>query len=464
LEDFVMAEKTVLTIPAPVFDRLVLDLETRFQGNVALCLAGEYRRGERLELLHRSTIYTRELDGQVGEILSAGLSPLVTWHGARPPNRSELRWCLDGFSRAGVARGAVLSLVGRKGNVEVFGWLKQGEEFVPIEVLSLPGAGMLELAVQPLWPLQSVAPPSPDVEAAAPTGKDEKEGPLSRLAGFLGEADLDMGWEILRKARRLRVVIVGCGRMGSRLAGELAQAGVGAEGWLIVIDEDNVEPANLDFMRLPRRAVGMPKAEAVARMGLAMELESRILPLVATLSDRQAAEAIVASGIIFVCVDRDSARLGVAALAARYNRVTFDFSGGAVRTPGGHVSVGGEAKLAVPGSPPCTASMTEQDWPSGLEELNRSKEQEQGARLANDWQGERPGSSGAVLNSVLGTGELMFWRLLQGKQRESVWLHFDGNGPVPRWEDWTDRARSRDCSVCSGDGLRGLGDWENDNG
>ena len=87
---------------------------------------------------------------------------------------------------------------------------------------------------------------------------------LDRLAAFLGEGDLARGRALLARASELRVTVVGAGRMGSALAFNLAQAGVGSRDGLFIIDGDTIEEANLDAMLLPPGAVGMPKAEAVA--------------------------------------------------------------------------------------------------------------------------------------------------------------------------------------------------------
>jgi len=100
------------------------------------------------------------------------------------------------------------------------------------------------------------------------------------------------------------------------------------------------------------------------------------------------------------------------------------------------------------------------DWDAALHELSASADEERRLRSATDWQSERPGSSGFILSSVTGTAMSVFWRLLQGKQRESAWLHFNANDLIPEWEDWTAHADAENCRLCSPEGLRGLGDCD----
>jgi hypothetical protein len=465
-----MFRQVILTIPAVVLDEIVLNLETNFRGNVALCAAGRYERDGVLELFQHSTSYTANLDGQLGELREKGLSPIVKWYGSRAPNSREIKWSLDAFSRAGVPCAAVLGLVRKNSLVEANGWLKSGSDFFPVDAIRLPGPGMGNLAVNPLWPLtlkrnEAVNANDTGRQGEAPAGDEERNAKFSRQIGFFGEGDMGLGSEIQGRARDLKVCVVGAGRMGSKAALELAQCDVGSRGCLTVVDGDRVEAPNLvGGFPLPQAALGFPKAEAVARMALALGLETRIIPLVATVSDRRAAKAIMESDVIFCCVDRNAGRLGAAILAARCNRVVLDLAGGSVPTPGGLASVAGEVRLTVPGSPRCSACMDDYDWSSALGELSVGAEEERNERLTRKWSGDKFGSYGGVLNSVFGCGMLLFLRLLQGKQRESIWLHFDANGAVPEWRNRTGDSRLERCPLCSENGIRGLGDKEMEDG
>jgi len=464
-----------LNIPSAVVDEIFFELETRHRGGAALCVVGECRRNNRIEFLHRSKLYTRRPDIGLGELVARGLCPIAVWVGKRLPGEAQLRDYIEGLQDAGAECGGALAFVTEKTDIRAFGWLRMRSEFLPIGVLSMPGPQMLELAVEPMWPLSkpSAVKSNPSQtskseehdeqwvqELLETLGRDEKENEvrLSRLALFLGEGNFERGKKILARGARLRVIVVGCGRLGERLTLYLAQSGVGAKGHLIVADGDIVESPNLDFMLLPRNSLGQPKAEATASTVSSFNPEIEVTPLVGTVSDPAVARAVARSEMVFSCVDRDAARLGIAALASRYLVVHFDLSGGAAYTRDGDIATGGEVRVALPGRAPCVACMSQLNWDAAHKELGASAEEQQGARLNNDWQRERPGSCGSLLDLVLGTATLQLWRILQGKLRNSLWLHLNADGVMPVWEDWTERARNGNCRVCSEHGVTGLGD------
>jgi len=468
-----MKRRMLITIPGVVFDGTVLELETRQRGGMALCGAGMCEREGRLELLHHNTIFTPELYGCLYQLGKGGLCPVAIWEGSRRPNRDEVRSFLQGLWQAGLYCGAALALVRVGSNMLAYGWMKQGEDFFPVDALSLSGAGMLTMDVRPLWPLRGnkgktrTARNGP-AASRAETGGDRMSGEskLSRLAMFLGEGDMDRGWEIVRKARGIRVAVIGSGRMGAKLIlEELVPCEVAADGGLITIDGDILHEPNFDSVVLPPEAVGMPKAFAVECMAKKLNPDARVLPIFATISNRAAIEAVIASDVIISCLDRDAGRVAAAILAALYDRVHLDLAGGTAYTESHDQAVVGEVRLALPGSPPCVAGMgLQQSWDDAIEELNQSAEAEQQRRHANDPHAERPGTCAAVHHSVIGHGMMLFWRLLQGKVKASVWDHLDMNGPRPVWHDWTMLASARTCRACSENGLRGLGDLKLKNG
>jgi len=226
---------------------------------------------------------------------------------------------------------------------------------------------------------------------------------------------------------------------------------------IFLIDSDNVQEANRDVMRLPVGAVGMPKPLAVACMMKALYPDAQVVPVVGTISDRQAAEAVALSHLTVSCVDRNASRLAVAALCSRYNRVHLDLAGGGTYTQSGAIAIGGEVRLYVPGSGRgCVGCFGDRNVLASMQELDSTAGDELHRRLTNPWQLERPGSCGALLYSVAGTAMHLLWRLLQGHQRDSVWLHLDANDSQPIWHDWTGKAWKQICPICR---LNGAGDW-----
>lgn len=170
----------------------------------------------------------------------------------------------------------------------------------------------------------------------------------------------------------------------------------------------------------------------------------------------------MSSDVIINCTDNDAAVVGTEVLARRYNRVHFVIKGGTAYTRSRAMALGGDMILSMCGRLGCGICFGSLDWRQAIRQLSRPAEQERDERLNNDWMEERPGSDGGVLCSVTGGFMHTFWRLLQGKQRRSLWLHYDANGECPGWHDWTSRA-GRDCRFCGRNGIGGLGDWnEND--
>ena len=420
-----MGERVFLNIPAPVFDRTLLELETSRRGSFAHYVSGPYNEFNRLELLHHSTEYLQTLGSELVKTEERGLSSVLLLVASEVPGGTDIAPFLRSALDSAVKRMAFVALVNDGSNIQAFGWSKTGELFRLIDMLSIPGAGMIKLQVQRLWPFKENGPSqgseeggfedavlgvggAGSVEQAGMVGGTGSATRLSRLAAFLGEGDLNEGYKLLSKGRQLRVTFVGGGRAANRLLLELAQCEVGSRGGITVIDADTVELANLDAMLLPRRAVGMFKAEADACMVEALIPESRVAPLVGTISDVKAARAVASADMVFTCVDSDSARLGTAIIAARYNRVHIDVSGGAAFTRNRHFSAGGEVRLAVPGSAGCVGCMGIYDWDAALHELSASADEERRLRSATDWQSERPGSSGFILSSVTGTAMSVF--------------------------------------------------------
>ncbi len=76
-----------------------------------------------------------------------------------------------------------------------------------------------------------------------------------------GEADFFARFPVGKALRRKRVLLVGCGAIGSFAAAELARSGVGE---ITLVDGDLLEPGNSVRWLLGRTAWGWPKAEALA--------------------------------------------------------------------------------------------------------------------------------------------------------------------------------------------------------
>jgi len=462
-----------IRIPQAVHEDLLLGLETRGSGSVAVCSAGEYRRADSgvLELLHVSTTYARG-DGraEVDSVVKQGLRPLLIF--SRRSIDKRVAEGVNVLTRSGAQTAALLAFVGSRRSIRVHGGLTNGSKLERVDYLSLPGPRTLRLAVQPLTSGKSGkgkgrarAPRKGNadtkVQTAVKRGESGPEGRRSRLAGALGEGDLNRGYGYLEQAEAMTAGVLGIGRLGSLIAFRLAQSGVGSAGGLVLADGDVVEKANRDVMSLPPEAEGMPKAVAVARMINALLPDAAtVLPIVGTVSDSRVAEALIASDVIFSAVDEEYARLAVGVLARRYHRIHIDVTGGVARVGEGRVATGGEIRISVPGSPGCVSCFGTHRWDEIEDLLDMSAEQERERRGRTVWSGQRAGSWGDVLLPIVGESQQLFWRLIKGELRRSTWLHYEhATGGLPVWQDWTPRrSRTRRCRICGRQ--EGLGDGD----
>lgn len=462
-----MSIQNVVTIPAPVIGHLMLELGRRGSGWMAVCRGGAYLRGGSCELLHRSVSFTRNLVQELSAPAENEGFPVVVWCNPGSPDRAAAERCMDALAKLSIGLGAFLWIQADTSSVSAHGWIKRGGDLAAIDALAMPGAQMQRLAVRPLLPSQPAprgapAPRQPPTTAVQPARRpppEEWRERLKRLAVFLGEGDAARGYRILETGRARRVCVVAVGRLGSELVAALCAAGVGAEGWLVLIDGDEIENVNRDVMQVPPGAVGMKKPVAVAAMQKVLRPDVRVSTVCGTLSDAEALEAVIASDIIFACVDVDAPRPALGGVAARYNRVLFDAAGGAAYLPGGGISAGGEIRISLPCSDyGCSACFLGLSRESAVSGLTASREAERDERLRTNPDGQRPGSCGAIIRHVVGELERQFWRLLQGKLRESVWLHLDANETVAQWSVRQPAIRPARCWACSARGLRGRGD------
>lgn len=104
-------------------------------------------------------------------------------------------------------------------------------------------------------------------------------------------------------------VLVGCGAMGSVVAGLLVRAGVGR---LRIIDRDFVEPSNLQRQILFTEAdarESLPKAVAAERNLRAMNTDARVEPVVGDLTPQNAQELLSGFPLILDGTDNFETRL-----------------------------------------------------------------------------------------------------------------------------------------------------------
>ena len=141
----------------------------------------------------------------------------------------------------------------------------------------------------------------------------------------------------------MRLAVVGVGALGAEVARLLALCGAGE---LVLVDPDRLETSNLTRSALCGEAdIGRFKAEA-----LAQRIGERCPDVRITAVNREIADtgwgALAGCNVLFVCVDRDSARLEAARIATRLDLPMCDGGLGGVTAESGRVSLFGGAAAA----------------------------------------------------------------------------------------------------------------------
>lgn len=99
---------------------------------------------------------------------------------------------------------------------------------------------------------------------------------------FLGKASQD-------KLFRAKVVLIGCGALGSNIGIALARAGIGN---ILLVDRDLVEEENLGTHQFSRRDIGLPKAIALKERILEINHVSRVEAVVADVNPKNIEEFV----------------------------------------------------------------------------------------------------------------------------------------------------------------------------
>jgi adenylyltransferase/sulfurtransferase len=153
------------------------------------------------------------------------------------------------------------------------------------------------------------------------------------------------------RIRAARVVVVGCGALGSSLAEMMARAGAGR---LTVVDRDYVEESNLQRQSLfdeSDAARGMPKAAAAEAKLRAINSDVEVRGIVADLSTENADELLAGADIVLDGTDNFEARFLVNDVCVR-ERIPWVY--------GACVGAYGLALLVRPRVSPCLRCVLEE--------------------------------------------------------------------------------------------------------
>jgi len=178
----------------------------------------------------------------------------------------------------------------------------------------------------------------------------------------------------------LKVGIVGCGATGSATAMLLARLGVGQ---ILLIDEDIVEPTNLNRLHCSKRPDSdamRAKVDVLARELAEMGLGVRPYPIRSWVGDSRCHDALRSCDVIFGCTDDHVGRLFLNRFAYFYLVPLIDMGLAIVpRASGGFSDLTGRVSVLAPGAP-CLLCREIVDVISAREEALRRTHPEEYAR------------------------------------------------------------------------------------
>lgn len=141
---------------------------------------------------------------------------------------------------------------------------------------------------------------------------------LSPASDIFARQALAFGPSLMAQLKALRVGIIGVGGTGSATAMLAARAGIGQ---IVIIDDDIVEPTNLNRLHGATQSDAdamASKADVAAREIARMGLGARVVPLKGWANAAHVRDALKSCDVIFCCTDDNSGRIFLNRLAYFY--------------------------------------------------------------------------------------------------------------------------------------------------
>jgi hypothetical protein len=269
----------------------------------------------------------------------------------------------------------------------------------PVEALALPGVEMLSLRMDPQPPAPAPYPFDPAVR-------------WSRTIGVLG-------WPVWERLVSLRFGIVGCGRLGSTMAAELARVGV---QHLHLFDLDTIDLHNLgEGSLLNEDELGLAKTKALQYhiRQVAPWIEVQAWP--ASITRRQSWQVARTCDVLVCCADDPAARLATAMLASLYHLPLLDVGTG-IFPSDTRPEQGADIRLVLPGDGCLMCLGGVPDLPLACQRLLRAEAE---SRFQQQREGllERAGSLRSLNLIAAGHALQLLESLLAGTCQTSTWLH-----------------------------------------
>ena len=312
---------------------------------------------------------------------------LLTASEQEPPDWARQAWHPGLCCRLWLGRGRVAGMV------------KTPEGIAPLHSLSLPGSGMHRLFLT-----DDVARPSlPDLARH------------SRTVGALG------GEDIWTRLAGLNVNVIGCGRTGSLVAGNLARLGTLR---ITLTDPDPLDEHSLGEMDLvTAELMGLPKSVAVARALIGITRRgAQTYALPVPVSNPAAIDACRTSDVLFCCVDNDAARLTAGILAALHHKVLLDIGTGIRFSEIRNRVMGADLRLILPGDGCLLCQGNLANYARAVEEMVNGRVP---LTTSDAWRQERAGSLRSLNQVAAGLATRLFEDVVAGRIRTSLWARVE---------------------------------------
>jgi hypothetical protein len=300
--------------------------------------------------------------------------------------------------------------------------------------LEIVGDGVTRLSSIPVQP-----------SAISPEAAQRWSRTISAIGG-------DRAWNMLTDRA---IAIVGCGRLGSRFAMELAGLNMRR---LILVDFDRAELHNLgECATFAATDIGALKTSAVTRAVRSINPSVHIDEIPMSVARSAATDALKEADLIVCCADDEAARLCSGITASLYHTAIVD-AGSNVAL--GSSAIGGSVRLVVPGE----GCLLCRGGGLNLREdaVRRVADASEEAVFIEDrdWTRERRGSLASINMQVCGFGlQLILNYFLQRGPGSRAWNIVWERDGVPRIIAIASGPEARRHCLCS---LSGLGDEGNE--
>lgn len=264
--------------------------------------------------------------------------------------------------------------------------------------------------------------------------------------------------------RSLKVGIVGCGATGSATAMLLARLGVGQ---ILLIDEDIVEPTNLNRLHGAKRADAdamRPKVEVLAREIAGLGLGVRPYPICSWVGDSRCRDALRSCDVIFGCTDDHAGRMFLNRFAFFYLIPLIDL-GLAIqpRALDGFSDLTGRVTVLAPGAPCLLCRNIVDPQTAREEDLRRSQPEEYARQKAEAYVRGAGNPAPAVVSFTTATACMAVNELIQGLtgfKGPDGWC-WNRTYRFDLHEDHRPGAlRNPDCIICERTEIWGRGDMD----